>query len=80
VALEGKKGRTVDLTPPAAEAIAESFGEWVINGVSSCWRNSVSKMVIKSAAAWTRRKAVRTRRIIFFQRASSAISSESPSG
>ncbi|XP_002527800.2 phosphomannomutase/phosphoglucomutase isoform X1 [Ricinus communis] len=33
VALEGEKGRTVDLTPPAVEAIAESFGEWVINGL-----------------------------------------------
>ncbi|XP_028758933.1 uncharacterized protein LOC114717876 [Neltuma alba] len=33
VALEGEKGRKVDLTPAAAEAIAESFGEWVINGV-----------------------------------------------
>ncbi|KAL5553214.1 hypothetical protein UlMin_040615 [Ulmus minor] len=30
VALEGEKGRTVDLSPPAVEAIAESFGEWVI--------------------------------------------------
>ena len=30
VALEGEKGRTVDLTPPAVEAIAESFGEWVV--------------------------------------------------
>lgn len=30
VALEGEKGRTVDLTPPAVEAIAESFGEWLI--------------------------------------------------
>ncbi|XP_031272003.1 uncharacterized protein LOC116130385 isoform X2 [Pistacia vera] len=29
VALEGEKGRTVDLTPSAVEAIAESFGEWV---------------------------------------------------
>ncbi|KAK9676323.1 hypothetical protein RND81_11G069000 [Saponaria officinalis] len=29
VALEGEKGRTVDLTPPAVEAIAESFGEWL---------------------------------------------------
>ncbi|KAL8052986.1 hypothetical protein ABFX02_05G041700 [Erythranthe guttata] len=29
VALEGEKGRLVDLTPPAVEAIAESFGEWV---------------------------------------------------
>jgi hypothetical protein len=28
--------------------------------VSSCWRNSVSKMVIKSATVRTRRKAVRT--------------------
>ncbi|KAJ4840592.1 hypothetical protein Tsubulata_021427 [Turnera subulata] len=33
VALEGEKGRTVDLTPPAVEAIAHSFGEWVINGL-----------------------------------------------
>ncbi|CAN8235667.1 unnamed protein product [Cochlearia groenlandica] len=29
VALEGEKGRAVDLTPAAVEAIAESFGEWV---------------------------------------------------
>ncbi|KAL9166624.1 hypothetical protein ABFS82_05G042200 [Erythranthe guttata] len=29
VALDGEKGRMVDLTPPAVEAIAESFGEWV---------------------------------------------------
>ncbi|CAL5213087.1 unnamed protein product [Lathyrus oleraceus] len=33
VALEGEKGRTVDLTPPAVEAISESFGEWVVNGL-----------------------------------------------
>ncbi|XP_022775681.1 uncharacterized protein LOC111317516 [Durio zibethinus] len=33
VALEGEKGRTVDLTPPAVEAIAESFGEWVIKAL-----------------------------------------------
>lgn len=33
VALKGEKGRTVDLTPPAVEAIAESFGEWVIHGL-----------------------------------------------
>ncbi|KAI3910401.1 hypothetical protein MKX01_034795 [Papaver californicum] len=33
VAVEGEKGRTVDLTPPAVEATAESFGEWVINGM-----------------------------------------------
>ncbi|KAL5055716.1 hypothetical protein RYX36_036398 [Vicia faba] len=33
VALEGEKGRTVDLTPPAVEAISESFGEWVIKGL-----------------------------------------------
>ncbi|KAM0933113.1 putative phosphotransferase (phosphomutase) [Dioscorea sansibarensis] len=30
VALEGEKGRRVDLTPHAVEAIAESFGEWLI--------------------------------------------------
>lgn len=29
VAMEGEKGRSVDLTPAAVEAIAESFGEWV---------------------------------------------------
>ena len=33
VALKGEKGRSVDLKPPAVEAIAESFGEWVINGL-----------------------------------------------
>lgn len=33
VAVEGEKGRTVDLTPPAVEAIAESFGEWVTDGL-----------------------------------------------
>ncbi|GLT99804.1 hypothetical protein SLE2022_172190 [Rubroshorea leprosula] len=31
VALDGEKGRTVELTPPAVEAIAESFGEWLIS-------------------------------------------------
>ncbi|EXB62021.1 hypothetical protein L484_002693 [Morus notabilis] len=35
VALEGEKNRTVDLTPPAVEAIAESFGEWVIEGLET---------------------------------------------
>uniref|UniRef100_J3MDM8 phosphoglucomutase (alpha-D-glucose-1,6-bisphosphate-dependent) n=1 Tax=Oryza brachyantha TaxID=4533 RepID=J3MDM8_ORYBR len=29
VALEGEKGRAVDLTPLAVEVIAESFGEWL---------------------------------------------------
>ncbi|GER39190.1 phosphoglucosamine mutase [Striga asiatica] len=29
VAVHGEKGRPVDLTPAAVEAIAESFGEWV---------------------------------------------------
>ncbi|XP_047148447.1 phosphomannomutase/phosphoglucomutase [Vigna umbellata] len=33
VALEGEKGRKVDLTPPAVEAISQSFGEWVIKGL-----------------------------------------------
>ncbi|CAI0421420.1 unnamed protein product [Linum tenue] len=28
VALEGEKGRTVDLTPPAVEAISENFVFW----------------------------------------------------
>ncbi|XP_057973400.1 uncharacterized protein LOC131161576 [Malania oleifera] len=35
VAVEGEKGRTVDLTPAAVEAIAESFGEWVKSGSES---------------------------------------------
>lgn len=34
VALEGEKGRAVDFTPQAVEAIAESFGEWVVEEVS----------------------------------------------
>ena len=29
MALEGEKGRAVDLTPLAVEVIAESFGEWL---------------------------------------------------
>lgn len=33
VALEGEKGRAVDLTPQAVHAIAESFGDWVIEGL-----------------------------------------------
>ncbi|XP_060185390.1 uncharacterized protein LOC132614856 [Lycium barbarum] len=33
VAWQGEQGRSVDLTPPAVEAIAESFGEWVIKGL-----------------------------------------------
>lgn len=33
VALEGEKGRAVDLTPQAVHAIAESFGDWVIDGL-----------------------------------------------
>ncbi|KAE8699004.1 Detected protein of confused Function [Hibiscus syriacus] len=33
VALEGEKGRAVDLTPPAVEAIGQSFGEWVIRAL-----------------------------------------------
>lgn len=35
VALQGEKGRSVDLTPPAVEAIAESFGEWVIKRLNN---------------------------------------------
>ncbi|KAH6802193.1 phosphoglucomutase [Perilla frutescens var. frutescens] len=41
VALEGEKGRPVTLTPPAVEAIAESFGEWVINGLAAAEVESV---------------------------------------
>ncbi|KAK4716261.1 hypothetical protein R3W88_014599 [Solanum pinnatisectum] len=33
--IRGEKGRSVDLTPPAVEAIAESFGEWVIKGLNN---------------------------------------------
>jgi hypothetical protein len=36
--------------------------------VSSCWHNSVSKMVIKSAAAWTRRKAIQTLEEFYFSK------------
>lgn len=43
VALDGEKGRTVDLTPPAVEAISESFGEWVINGLEK-GRESVEEV------------------------------------
>ncbi|XP_057481855.1 uncharacterized protein LOC130768766 [Actinidia eriantha] len=32
VAVEGERGRVVDLTPPVVEAIAESFGEWLPGG------------------------------------------------
>lgn len=35
VAVKGEKGRTVDLTPPAVEAICESFGDWVIDGIKT---------------------------------------------
>jgi hypothetical protein len=44
------------------------FLNFVFEVVSSCWRNSVSKMVIKSAAARTRRKAVRTLEELYFSR------------
>ncbi|KAL2344724.1 hypothetical protein Fmac_006009 [Flemingia macrophylla] len=44
VALEGEKGRTVDLTPPAVEAISESFGEWVINGLEKERGNPVENV------------------------------------
>lgn len=33
MALDGEPGRTVDLTPQAAQAIAESFGDWVTEKV-----------------------------------------------
>jgi hypothetical protein len=36
--------------------------------VNSCWCNSVSKMVIKSATIWTRRKAVRTLEEFYFSK------------
>ncbi|CAI9096019.1 OLC1v1032078C2 [Oldenlandia corymbosa var. corymbosa] len=39
VALQGEKGRTVDLTPPAVEAIAESFGEWVVEKLEKETKN-----------------------------------------
>ncbi|XP_020223055.1 uncharacterized protein LOC109805410 [Cajanus cajan] len=44
VALEGEKGRTVDLNPPAVEAISESFGEWVINGLEKQRGNPVENV------------------------------------
>ncbi|KAJ1393412.1 Alpha-D-phosphohexomutase, alpha/beta/alpha domain I [Sesbania bispinosa] len=46
VALEGEKGRTVDLTPPAVEAISESFGEWVINGLEKERGNPVENVSV----------------------------------
>ncbi|CAK9324014.1 unnamed protein product [Citrullus colocynthis] len=42
VAIEGEKGRAVDLTAAAVEAIAESFAEWVIEGLETGRRVSVS--------------------------------------
>ena len=33
MALEGEKGRAVDLTPAAVEVIAESFGEWLLEEI-----------------------------------------------
>lgn len=35
VALEGEKGRAVNLTPQVVEAISESFGEWVVEKLRS---------------------------------------------
>ena len=43
--LEGKKGQTVDLTPSTVEAIAESFGEWVIGRLKK--ENSNNKNEVK---------------------------------
>jgi hypothetical protein len=49
--------------------ITTSFiDEYKMEFVSSCWHNSVSKIVIKSAAAWTRRKAIRTLEELYFSR------------
>ncbi|XP_038892684.1 phosphomannomutase/phosphoglucomutase [Benincasa hispida] len=42
VAIEGEKGRAVDLTAAAVEAIAESFAEWMIEGMESGRRVSIS--------------------------------------
>lgn len=42
VAIEGEKGRAVDLTAAAVEAIAESFAEWVIEELETGRRVSVS--------------------------------------
>ncbi|KAL5760995.1 hypothetical protein ACOSQ2_019833 [Xanthoceras sorbifolium] len=47
VALEGERGRTVDLTPPAVEAIAESFGEWVKNSLEKDRGGPVDEDVIR---------------------------------
>lgn len=43
VALEGERGRRVDLTPAAVEAIAESFGEWVTKGMVENVRVSLGR-------------------------------------
>ncbi|CAN0921312.1 algC [Linum grandiflorum] len=48
VALQGEKGRTVDLTPAAVEAISHSFGEWVIMNVDPS--SSSSSKEVESGA------------------------------
>jgi hypothetical protein len=52
------------MTPPIDFVTELPKGEFV----SSCWRNSVSKMVIKSAAAWMRRKVIWTVEEFYFFR------------
>lgn len=42
VAIAGEKGRVVDLTAATVEAIAESFAEWVIEGMETGQSVSVS--------------------------------------
>ncbi|CAL9120337.1 unnamed protein product [Musa acuminata var. zebrina] len=44
VALEGEKGRSVDLTPQAVEAIAESFGEWVMESLTKESEQEMAKV------------------------------------
>ncbi|XP_072982929.1 uncharacterized protein [Typha latifolia] len=44
VALEGEKGRTVDLSPQAVEAIGETFGEWIAEGLRDGSDKAVSKV------------------------------------
>eukprot|EP00262_Sarcandra_glabra_P005466 TRINITY_DN1709_c0_g1_i1.p1 TRINITY_DN1709_c0_g1~~TRINITY_DN1709_c0_g1_i1.p1 ORF type:complete len:188 (-),score=6.91 TRINITY_DN1709_c0_g1_i1:276-839(-) len=41
VALEGEKGRKVDLTPQVVQAIAESFGEWVVESLDGAREDRV---------------------------------------
>lgn len=48
VAMDGEPGRTVDLTPQAAQVIAESFGEWVTEQVTRDKKDGGGDMAARS--------------------------------